>query len=51
VALQRTNVKFVKRFKHVEKRMKETRQEMCGGNLGVMDGFWEEAKEIKSNSY
>jgi tetrapyrrole methylase family protein/MazG family protein len=45
VALQRTNAKFVKRFKHIEKRMKETRQDMCAGNLAVMDRFWEEAKE------
>jgi tetrapyrrole methylase family protein/MazG family protein len=44
VALQRTNAKFVKRFKHVEKRMKETGQEMRQDNLAVMDGFWEEAK-------
>ncbi|GHV59964.1 hypothetical protein AGMMS49587_00030 [Spirochaetia bacterium] len=45
VALQRTNVKFESRFKHVEKRMKETGQEMKQGNLAVMDKFWEEAKE------
>jgi tetrapyrrole methylase family protein/MazG family protein len=44
VALQRTNAKFVKRFRHVEKRMKETGQEMKRENLSVMDGYWEEAK-------
>ncbi|GHV53048.1 hypothetical protein AGMMS49579_11200 [Spirochaetia bacterium] len=44
VALQRTNVKFENRFKHVEKRMKETNQEMKQGNLSVMDKFWDEAK-------
>ncbi|GHT82131.1 nucleoside triphosphate pyrophosphohydrolase [Spirochaetia bacterium] len=44
VALQRTNAKFVHRFKHVEKRMKETNQEMKPGNLLAMDTFWEEAK-------
>ncbi|GHU19278.1 hypothetical protein FACS1894163_12020 [Spirochaetia bacterium] len=46
VALQRTNVKFETRFKHVEKRMKETNQEMIQGNLAVMDKFWEEAKNL-----
>jgi len=45
VALQRTNIKFTERFKHVEKRMKETGQEMKAGNLEVMDQFWNEAKE------
>jgi tetrapyrrole methylase family protein/MazG family protein len=45
-ALQRTNSKFVKRFKHVEKRMKETNQEMKQENLAAMDGFWEEAKKL-----
>ncbi|GHV74431.1 nucleoside triphosphate pyrophosphohydrolase [Spirochaetia bacterium] len=44
VALQRTNAKFVSRFKHVEKRMKETNQTMKPGNLAAMDMFWEEAK-------
>jgi uncharacterized protein YabN with tetrapyrrole methylase and pyrophosphatase domain len=44
VALQRTNVKFENRFRHVEKRMKETGQEMKQGNLSAMDKFWEEAK-------
>jgi tetrapyrrole methylase family protein/MazG family protein len=45
VALQRTNGKFENRFKHVEKRMKETGVEMKQENLAVMDKFWEEAKE------
>jgi tetrapyrrole methylase family protein/MazG family protein len=44
VALQRTNVKFENRFKHVEKKMKETNQEMKQENLSVMDKYWEEAK-------
>jgi len=44
VALQRTNIKFTERFKHVEKRMKETGQEMNAENLEVMDRFWNEAK-------
>jgi len=46
VALQRTNIKFTERFKHVEKRMKETGKEMKAGNLEVMDRYWDEAKGI-----
>jgi tetrapyrrole methylase family protein/MazG family protein len=45
VALQHTNRKFINRFKHVEKRMKETEQEMKIENLEIMDGFWNEAKK------
>jgi tetrapyrrole methylase family protein / MazG family protein len=44
VALQRTNIKFTERFKHVEKRMKETGQEMNAKNLEAMDKYWNEAK-------
>ena len=44
VALQRTNIKFTERFKHVEKRMKESGQEMNAKNLTVMDQYWNEAK-------
>ncbi|MDR0877726.1 MAG: nucleoside triphosphate pyrophosphohydrolase [Treponema sp.] len=46
VALQKTNIKFTNRFKYVEKKMKETNQEMKQGNLAVMDKFWEEAKSL-----
>ena len=48
VALQRTNIKFTERFKYVEKRMKENRQEMKAQNLAVMDKYWEEAKKLES---
>jgi tetrapyrrole methylase family protein/MazG family protein len=47
MALQRTNNKFTKRFKHVEKRMKETNQSMTNENLKLMDSFWDEAKNVK----
>jgi tetrapyrrole methylase family protein/MazG family protein len=43
-ALHRTNNKFIKRFKYVEKKMRETGQEMKQENLGIMDQYWEEAK-------
>jgi tetrapyrrole methylase family protein/MazG family protein len=44
VALHRTNGKFIHRFKHVEKKMRETGQEMKQENLGAMDQYWNEAK-------
>jgi len=44
VALRRTNGKFVKRFRHVEKRMRETGQPMVRENLEAMDRYWDEAK-------
>jgi tetrapyrrole methylase family protein/MazG family protein len=46
VALQRTNAKFEKRFKYVEKEMKESSREMARENLATMDGYWEEAKKV-----
>jgi aminoacyl-tRNA hydrolase len=45
VCLNKTNVKFVNRFKHVEKRMRESGQAMDRENLPLMDRYWEEAKE------
>ena len=44
LALQKTNIKFTERFKCVEKRMKESGQEMNAENLAVMDQYWNEAK-------
>ena len=44
VALQRTNTKFIERFKYVEKCMKESGQEMKAENLTVMDEYWNKAK-------
>jgi len=46
VALRRTNGKFAKRFKYVEKKMREVGQEMRAENLAAMDKYWDEAKEI-----
>jgi len=43
-ALAGTNSKFVRRFKHVEKRMKEAGQVMNSENLLLMDKYWDEAK-------
>ncbi len=44
-ALLHCNRKFMKRFAHVEKRMKEQGLEMKPGNLEIMDQFWDESKE------
>ncbi len=44
-ALHNCNRKFMKRFAHMEKRMKAQGLEMCRDNLEVMDQFWEESKE------
>jgi tetrapyrrole methylase family protein/MazG family protein len=44
VAIRRTNSKFTERFRYVEKKMKESGQEMKAENLEVMDKFWNEAK-------
>ena len=45
VALRRTNSKFIERFKYVEKKMKETGQEMKKENLEIMETYWNEAKK------
>jgi tetrapyrrole methylase family protein/MazG family protein len=44
LALASTNEKFCRRFRHIEKRMAESGQELCAANMEMMDGFWEEAK-------
>jgi tetrapyrrole methylase family protein/MazG family protein len=46
VALQRSNVKFEKRFKQVERSMKEQGRAMEKGSLALMDRYWEEAKGL-----
>jgi len=48
IALRRTNAKFVDRFKYIEKKMKETGQEMKKENLDTMDVYWNEAKKAGS---
>ncbi|MDR1072223.1 MAG: nucleoside triphosphate pyrophosphohydrolase [Treponema sp.] len=44
-ALHRANGKFASRFAYIEKKMKETSQEMKKENIWAMEGFWQEAKE------
>ena len=44
IALLSANEKFVRRFTHVEQRMRENGQDLSKENFTVMDGYWEEAK-------
>jgi len=44
LALHRTNIKFINRFRHVEQKMRKTGQKMCQENLEIMDRYWNEAK-------
>ena len=46
LALQRTNSKFIGRFRYVEKCMKESGKEMNAQNLTLMDQYWNEAKKF-----
>ncbi|MDR0784758.1 MAG: nucleoside triphosphate pyrophosphohydrolase [Treponema sp.] len=45
LALRRTNAKFVRRFKYIERRMREASQTMNHENLALMEKYWQEAKE------
>ena len=49
-ALCAANVKFTRRFRHVEKRMKEAGQTMEASNLQTMENFWNAAKAAESDS-
>src|SRR3972149_618503 len=44
-ALRKTNLKFIRRFKYVEKKVKETGKKINESNLTEMDKFWEETKK------
>lgn len=45
-ALRNTNMKFKKRFAHVEKRTKEQNKNLSDMTLEEMDSFWDEAKQL-----
>jgi len=47
-ALRRTNEKFVKRFKYVEKKISESGRKLGDTTLKEMDEFWEESKNSES---
>jgi XTP/dITP diphosphohydrolase len=44
-ALERTNMKFIKRFQHLEEKVKETGRSFKTMTLSEMDVYWEEAKK------
>jgi XTP/dITP diphosphohydrolase len=43
-ALERTNRKFIKRFKHLEERARELNKPLHEMTLAEMDVYWNEAK-------
>ncbi len=45
-ALEGTNQKFIKRFKHLEKRAAENGRSLQEMTLAEMDVYWEEAKKL-----
>lgn len=45
-ALERTNIKFTKRFNHLEKRANEMDRSLHDMSLDEMDVIWEEAKKF-----
>lgn len=49
-ALNFTNEKFIRRFKFVEERVKESGKEWNDFNLAELDSFWDMAKSTESNS-
>jgi uncharacterized protein YabN with tetrapyrrole methylase and pyrophosphatase domain len=45
IALKHANRKFIQRFQHVEKRLKERGSDLDQADLKDMDQLWEEAKD------
>lgn len=45
-AVERTNRKFIKRFRHLEKRAAEIGKALSEMTLAEMDVYWEEAKKL-----
>ncbi len=49
-ALEKTNVKFKRRFQYLEKHAKNDGKELFDMSLEEMDVYWEEAKQIERKS-
>ena len=45
-ALEKTNLKFIKRFKHLESKAKEANKNLHDMTLAEMDIYWNEAKKL-----
>ena len=48
-ALEHTNRKFIARFNHLEKRLKENNLSFSDVSLPEMDRYWDEAKNLGIN--
>lgn len=46
-ALERTNKKFIKRFKYIEEKISEDGKDMRDMNLEQLDVYWNKAKELE----
>lgn len=46
-ALEKTNKKFIKRFQFMEREVENSGKDMAELSLQEMDGFWNQAKEVK----
>jgi len=46
-ALERTNKKFIKRFKHIEEQTRRLGKNLKEMTLSEMDAFWDEAKRME----
>lgn len=46
-ALERTNLKFIKRFQYLEQEAKKNGKDIADMTLAEMDVYWEEAKKLK----
>ena len=44
-ALERTNKKFIKRFRYLEENTLQKGRKLKDMNLDEMNGFWEQAKD------
>ena len=46
-ALERTNLKFIKRFNYIESQAKAQGKELKDMTLAEMDALWSEAKKLE----
>jgi len=49
-ALERTNQTFIRRFKYIEQKAKETRKSLKEMSLAEMEVFWQDAKKLGPES-
>ncbi len=49
-ALRRSIEKFIRRFQHIEQRLREMGRDIHSSTLEEMDGLWNEAKKLENGS-